>query len=155
MKKRIATKITNKMSDYKISQDWVKVKDKKINIVKIQFQNEIVCVITKVKDYESTLSLIKCMFESGLMYSSISYSELKRMYKVTEKSTFSKRINEVIEEVIDTVKLVKLENVVEKTIKVVKKWINTANLFPRISKSDIINSIVYKDPIQNLRFNLH
>ena len=144
------------MSDCIISQDWVKVKDKKINIVKIQFQNEIVCVITRVKDYETTLSLIKCMFEGGLMYASISYSEMKRMYKDTEKSTFSKKINEVIEEVLDTVKSLKNEKVVERTIKVVKKWIYTVNnLFPRILKNEIPNSIVYKDPIPNLRFNLH
>lgn len=148
MKKRITSKITYKISDCEIRQ-----LDK---IVTISYSGEIVCEITNVKNYTEIFSLIKCMFQGNVMYAKISSFELKRLYRDTVKSTFSKKINEVIEEVVDTVKSVKFENVVERTINVVKKWINTANnLFPRISKSDIINSIVYEDPIQNLRFNLH
>lgn len=148
MKKRITSKITYKITDCEIRQF-----DK---IVTISYSGEIVCEITNVKNYTEIFSLIKCMFQGNVMYAKISSFELKRLYRDTVKSTFSKKINEVIEEVVDTVKSVKFENVVERTINVVKKWINTANnLFPRISKSDIINSIVYEDPIQNLRFNLH
>ena len=148
MKKRITSKITYEITDCEIRQF-----DK---IVTISYSGEIVCEITNVKNYTEIFSLIKCMFQGSVMYAKISSFEMKRLYKDTVKSTFSKKINEVIEEVVDTVKSVKFENVVERTINVVKKWINTANnLFPRISKSDIINSIVYKDPIQNLRFNLH
>ena len=148
MKKRITSKITYKISDCEIRQFN--------KIVTISYSGEIVCEITNVKNYTEIISLIKCMFQGGLMYAKISSFELKRMYRDTVKSTFSKKINEVIEEVVDTVKSVKFENVVERTINVVKKWINTANnLFPRISKNDISNSIVYEDPIQNLRFNLH
>lgn len=148
MKKRITSKITYKITDCEIRQF-----DK---IVTISYSGEIVCEITNVKNYTEIFSLIKCMFQGNVMYAKISSFELKRLYRDTVKSTFSKKINEVIEEVVDTVKSVKFENVVERTINVVKKWINTANnLFPRISKNDISNSIVYKDPIQNLRFNLH
>ncbi len=148
MKKRITSKITYKISDCEIRQFN--------KIVTISYSGEIVCEITNVKNYTEIFSLIKCMFQGNVMYAKISSFELKRLYRDTVKSTFSKKINEVIEEVVDTVKSVKFENVVERTINVVKKWINTANnLFPRITKSDIINSIVYEDPIQNLRFNLH
>lgn len=148
MKKRITSKIRYKITDCEIRQF-----DK---IVTISYSGEIVCEITNVKNYTEIFSLIKCMFQGNVMYAKISSFELKRLYRDTVKSTFSKKINEVIEEVVDTVKSVKFENVVERTMKVVKKWINTENnLFSVISKTDIINSIVHKDPIQNLRFNLH
>lgn len=148
MKKRITSKITYKISDCEIRQFN--------KIVTISYSGEIVCEITNVKNYTEIISLIKCMFQGGLMYAKISSFELKRMYRDTVKSTFSKKINEVIEEVVDTVKSVKFENVVERSIEKTRKWIyNVNNLLPRISKNDISNSIVYDDPIQNLRFNLH
>ena len=148
MKKRNVSKINYKMSDCKISQS-----DK---IVTISYNGEVVCEITSVKDYTEIFALIKCMFQGGLMYSKISSSELKRLFKDIEKSTFSKIVEKVVEEVVDTVKSVKIINVVERTMKVIKKWIhNLNNLFPGISKKDTTDSIVYEDPIQNLRFNLN
>ncbi len=148
MKKRITSKITYKISDCEIRQFN--------KIVTISYSGEIVCEITNVKNYTEIISLIKCMFQGGLMYAKISSFELKRMYKGTEKSTFSKKINEVIEEVLDTAKSLKNEKVVERSIEKAKKWIYTVNnLFRSISKNDISNSIVYEDPIQNLRLNLH
>lgn len=148
MKKRITSKITYKITDCEIRQF-----DK---IVTISYSGEIVCEITNVKNYTEIFSLIKCMFQGSVMYAKISSFEMKRLYKDTVKSTFSKKINEVIEEVVDTVKSVKFENVVERSIEKTRKWIyNVNNLLPRISKNDISNSIVYDDPIQNLRFNLH
>lgn len=144
MKKRNASKINYKISDCKISQLG--------KIVAISYCGEIVCEITNVKNYTEILSLIKCMFQGVLMYSKISSSELKRLFKDIEKSTFRKNV----EKVIDTIKSVKIVNVVERTMKVIKKWIhNLNNLFPGISKNDTTDSIVYEDPIQNLRFNLH
>ena len=148
MKKRITSKITYKISDCEIRQFN--------KIVTISYSGEIVCEITNVKNYTEIFSLIKCMFQGNVMYAKISSFELKRLYRDTVKSTFSKKINEVIEEVVDTVKSVKFENVVERSIEKTRKWIyNVNNLLPRISKNDISNSIVYEDPIQNLRFNLH
>lgn len=148
MRKRNVSKINYNMSDCKISQLG--------KIITISYCGEIVCEINNVKNYTEILSLIKYMFQGGLMYSKISSSELKRLFKDIEKSTFSKIVEKVVEEVVDTVTSVKIINVVERTMKVVKKWIHTLNnLFPDISKNDITDSIVYEDPIQNLRFNLH
>lgn len=144
MKKRNVSKIKYKMLDCKIQQLG--------KIVTISYCGVIVCEITNVKNYTEILSLIKCMFQGVLMYSKISSSELKKLFKDIEKSTFRKNI----EKVIDTIKSVKIVNVVERTMKVLKKWIdNLNNLFPGISKKDTTDSIVYEDPIQNLRFNLN
>lgn len=146
MKKRNVSKINYKMFDCKIRQ-----LDK---IVTISYCGEIVCEITNVKNYTKILSLIKCMFQGGLMYSKISSSELNRLFKDNEKSTFRKNVEKVVEKVNDTVKSVKIVNVVERTLKVIKKWIYTVNnLLPVILKNEITDSIVYEDPIQNLRFN--
>jgi len=147
MKKRVTSKITYKMSDCKISH----IED----FVYIKFEDKIVCVITKVKDYKSTFSLIRCMFQGGLMYAKISTYELKRMYKNTIKSNFLKKVDKVVEEVVDTVKSADYFKF-EKTLQVVKKWIDSGNnLFLGLLKNVSVNSIEYKDPIQNLRFKLH
>ncbi len=147
MKTRITTKI-----DYEWSECEIRQVDK---IVTISYLGELVCEITNVKDNTEILALIKCMFQGGKMYSKISSSELKRLFKDIEKSTFSKIVEKVVEEVEDTVKSVNIVNVVERTMKVVKKWIyRVNNLLPGISKNNNSNSIEYKDPIPNLRFNL-
>ena len=141
-KKRIVSRIMHEMSDYRISHFE--------KYVEIYYNNELVCLITNVKDYIENLSLIKCMFQGGLMYAKISSLELKRMYKDNIKSTFTKKVNEVEEKVVKSV-----VKVVESTIKKIKKWYKVTNIFDL--KSTMKESMGFvttmsKEPIQCLRF---
>jgi|MGYP003591216647 hypothetical protein len=155
MKKRITTEINYKWSDCKISQIAGKEGEELGGAVRISYLGEVVCLITGVKDYTETSSLIRCMFQSGIMYSNISISALKRIYNDTVLYTFQRKVEEDVEKVIETVDSVKIESLlIERTYKKVKKWIKTVNnLFWGYSSGTEHEN--YKKPIPNLRFNLY
>lgn len=141
-KKRIVSRINYQISDCKIRQAEKNVE--------ITYDNELVCVITNVNDYNEICSLIKCMFQGGLMYAKISSKELNSMYKVTSKSTFTRIVNEVIEVIKSK------SNVIEKATKQIKKWYKGLDMIQLTSTSKVkinINDLFsYNDPIQCLRF---
>ncbi len=149
MKTRIKTKINYKWTDCDIRQVDM--------IVTISYLGEVVCEVTNVKNFNEILFYIKCMFESSFIYSKISSNELKKIFKDTVRFTIKKKVKEVageiVNEVIDTVKSVKFQNMIERTLTFVKKWIYSSIDSTIASARTNQETVEYKNPIPNLRFN--
>lgn len=167
IKKRNSTKINYKWSDCNIIQTCIK--DKKGNLqttVDINYNNEVVCVITSVRDYADIAAYVRCMFNNGIIYPKISTFELKRIFSKSVQFTFKLKemkvvekvetvVEEIVNEVVDTVKTM---NTIwlERTLPVVKKWIYFTNELSKfISTKERSKPLGLKDPVQNLRFNLY
>jgi len=93
---------SKKMSDYKFSQ-----LESKLNIIN-KLSNEIVCIITDVDvdNFQSVLSLIKCLITTTNLCSTMYYSfnKLKRMFKDHSKSKFrldNKKVEEETNEEVE------------------------------------------------------
>ena len=141
MKKNKSTRIDYSLSDCKVRQLG--------EVVTISYYGEVVCVISEVKDYIETLSLITCMFAKKIMFAKISSYQLKKLFINTAKP----RLVEVVKEVVETVNTVKVENVIERSVFIVKEVV----YFFRKKKVALDNIITprLKNPIPNLKFNLH
>lgn len=145
MKRQDYTKINYKWSDCKVRQLG--------EVVTITYYGETLCVISEVIDLNEILSLIKCMFQEGIMYPKITSYKLRKLFKDSVKPKL-RLLEKKVDDVIDTVQSVTIQNVVERSVFNVKKVV----YFFRRKKVNSMtigeNSKRFSSPIPNLRFNL-
>lgn len=145
-----------KKQDYKrINYNWSDCNVRQLGeVVTISYYGETLCVISEVVDFNEVLSLIKCMFNKGILYTKTTTYKLRKLFKDTVKPTMTK-VEKEVSDVLDTVKSVKVENVVERSVFMVKKVVYFF-IKRKVSSMNVgNNSKRYYSPIRNLRFNLH